>query len=173
MNILFVCTGNICRSPIAERLLDARARTAGLSAIRSASAGTRAMVNHPIHPASADALTALGGDPSNFRARQITKGIVLASDVILTMTNSHRDAVLGLAPQALSKTFLLTEASALIARFGACTFLELHNFRSHLRRGERPDIPDPIGLDPDYHSRVALQIDECLCAIVSLLAGAT
>jgi protein-tyrosine phosphatase len=62
LHILFVCTGNICRSPSAERL----ATAAGASA---SSAGTRAVIGHPMHPESARVLRDLGGDPDGFVAR--------------------------------------------------------------------------------------------------------
>ncbi len=59
MHVLFVCTGNICRSPTAERL------AAGLSSmadLRASSAGTRAVIAHPMHPDAAQALMDLGGE---------------------------------------------------------------------------------------------------------------
>src|SRR4051795_5389163 len=64
--VLFVCTGNICRSPIAERLLAARLPD---PSIRAASAGTRAMVGYGIDQTAAHVLRRLGGEPDGHGAR--------------------------------------------------------------------------------------------------------
>src|SRR4051812_10984921 len=73
--VLFVCTGNICRSPVAERVarafLDA-ALGAEAACIHLGSAGTRAVVGSGVHPDSAAVLAGLGGKPAGFAARQLT-----------------------------------------------------------------------------------------------------
>jgi protein-tyrosine-phosphatase len=115
--VLLMCTGNICRSALAERLgrayLDeALGEEAG--AIRLASAGTRAVVGSGMHPDSALVLRGLGAEPGNFRARQLADDFLAEADLILTMTRGHRSEFLAGAPRPLARTFTLREAAALI-----------------------------------------------------------
>ena len=97
MHVLFVCTGNICRSPIAERLSKAYAARLGINDFTASSAGTRAVIGHGIHHDAEFALQNLGGEASNFTARQLKPKVAAAADLVLTMTRSHRDMVLELA----------------------------------------------------------------------------
>src|SRR5690242_5006986 len=94
MRLLYVCTANRCRSPIAERL----ARARGFDA---SSAGTRAVVNCPMVAYAATALAELGGAPEEFRSRQVNVRMIDDADLVLTMTRQHRDHVLQLQPAAL------------------------------------------------------------------------
>lgn len=162
MRILSVCTGNICRSPTVERLLVAQAPANGLQDIQASSAGTRAVIGHPVHPEAAPVLERLGGDPSNFAARQLTAKIASAADLILTMTRAHRDAVLELAPHRLHRTFTLAEASRLISEHGARTVPDLAARRSLLIVDETLDIPDPIGQSPEVFAEIGSQIAHLL-----------
>ena len=162
MHILFVCTGNICRSPTAERLTAANiAQVEGTNVVTS-SAGTRAVIGHAIHPEAAPVLERLGGDPSDFVARQLTAKIASAADLILTMTRAHRDAVLELAPHRLHRTFTLAEASRLISEHGARTVPDLAARRSLLIADETLDIPDPIGQSPEVFAEIGSQIAHLL-----------
>lgn len=80
MRVLFVCTGNICRSPIGELLF--RMYTAGTS-IEVDSAGTHSLVGHEIDGSSAALLTSAGIDSSAFRSKQLTRQIAQGCDLIL------------------------------------------------------------------------------------------
>src|SRR6476620_12469959 len=71
VRILTVCTGNICRSPVAERLLQAGLDRMKPGAFEVESAGTRAMVGQPVQPSSADIIRSYGGTPEGFAARQL------------------------------------------------------------------------------------------------------
>ena len=86
--VLVVCTGNVCRSPLAERVGQAHLSRVlpDPKVLRLDSAGTRAVVGSGMDPASARALQALGGDPADFRAQQLTDAIVGSADLTLTMT---------------------------------------------------------------------------------------
>ena len=109
-----VCTGNICRSPVAERMLQA-----GLDAVRSGaflvgSAGTHAVVGAPVQPISARIIESRGGRPDGFAARQLTPGMLRDKDIILTMTAGHRSDVVRLAPSALRRTFTIREFARML-----------------------------------------------------------
>ena len=106
-SILFVCTANICRSSYAE--LAARVRD--VPGISFASAGTHALVGHPVDPPMAEELRRRGLDPSIHAARQLTGTLVEAADLVLVMSPRHRSFILEEWPGAARKTFLLGHAA--------------------------------------------------------------
>lgn len=169
LHILFVCTGNICRSPTAERLAAAYARRADILDLVSSSAGTRAVIEHPIHPYAAEVLKKLGGDPADFAARQLTAKIASGADLILTMTRDQRDAVLELAPQRLRSTFTLGEAARIASQSGVESISELARFRSQFGSYELTDVADPIGQNKQFFESVGSQIADLLTPILQLL----
>nr|WP_308214681.1 low molecular weight phosphatase family protein [Mycolicibacterium bacteremicum] len=162
-----MCTGNICRSPTAERLAAANSSTVD-AAITASSAGTHAVIGHPVHPHADKVLRDLGGDPDGFVARQLTGKIAAGADLVLTMSRAHRDAVLELAPQRLNRTFTLAEASRLVTEMDAQSVRDLALLRPHLSADETLDIPDPIGQSPDVFASVGRQIAELLPPILEL-----
>ncbi|WP_373462879.1 arsenate reductase/protein-tyrosine-phosphatase family protein [Arthrobacter pascens] len=109
VQILTVCTGNICRSPVAERLLHAGLDQVVPGGFVVSSAGTRAMVGDPMQPASADIVRTFGGNPDHFVARQLTGNILRGVDLVLTMTSGHRGEVLQLDASLLKRTFTIRE----------------------------------------------------------------
>lgn len=88
-------------------------------------AGIRAVIGHPIQHEAAAVIERLGGDASDFAARQLTAKIANDADLVITMTKAHRDAVLELAPRRLRKTFILSAASLLASHSGAETTEQL------------------------------------------------
>lgn len=166
LHVLFVCTGNICRSPTAERLTVTYAAERGISGLAVSSAGTRALIGHPIHPEAALALESLGVDSSNFVARQINQRIAADADLVLTMTRAHRDTVLEHAPHRLRRTFTLAEAARLVSDCGAQSVEDLATLRSSITADESFDISDPIGQSAEFFAAVAAQIAECLPPIL-------
>src|SRR3974390_196386 len=97
-NVLFVCTGNVCRSPMAEGLF--RAAIQGRDSYRVLSAGLGAMDGQPPSPHAVQAVKELGIDISNLRSRMLTPDLVQQADYIFGMTHSHIDTVAMLYPAA-------------------------------------------------------------------------
>jgi len=189
VHILFVCTGNICRSPTAERLTRAYADTHldDPSRLTAESAGTRAVYGSAMEPTSELVLRSLGGDGRNFQARQIDPEMVAAADVILTMTRQHRTRVLNTSPRSLPRTFTLREAQSLLERV-PCSGLsspkdldrrcrelvaEMGRQRAtrHSARPRSDDIRDPIGADPGTFVTVGEDIAESLTAWLDVCCG--
>ena len=109
IDILTVCTGNICRSPLAEQLL--RASLAPLD-VSVASAGTHAMVDEPMTADAAKLAASLGvpaDDSGAHRARWLTERHLSAPDLVLAMTREHRSYAVGLAPSVVRWAFTVRE----------------------------------------------------------------
>ena len=113
MNILTVCTGNICRSVLSCHLLAREARTRGLDWITVTSAGTRAQPWYRIYGILETILRDVEFDVSGHEATRITADMIKTSDLILVMTYEHRDDILTLAPDASEKVRLLKEFAGL------------------------------------------------------------
>jgi protein-tyrosine phosphatase len=126
------------------------------------------MIAHPIHRDAALVLAKLGGDASNFAARQLTSRIAIDADLVLTMTRRHRDTVLELAPRQLHRTFTLSEAARLASEFQAQSVADLAALRPQLAAHELSDIPDPIGQSAELHAKVGSQIADLLPPILEL-----
>jgi protein-tyrosine phosphatase len=168
MHILFVCTGNVCRSPMAERLAIAYGARSHIDDIRTSSAGTHALTGRPIQPYAARVLDELGGDTSHFAARQLTPTLAANADLVLTMTRAHRDDVLKVAPQQLHRTFTLSEAARLASEYGARSIEDLAAFRPQLPARGPSDIPDPMGQDKAFFAMVGAQIADLLPPVLEL-----
>lgn len=168
LHVLFVCTGNICRSPTAERLAQAYGDRHGVADLQVSSAGTRAVIGHEIHPDAAAVLESRGVPTSDFAARQITPKIASGADLILTMTKEHRDYVLRLVPRMLRRTFTLSEAAGLAAEFGAHDIADLAALRPRLLSHALEDVADPIGQDRDFFELICSQIAGLLPPILEL-----
>ncbi|TLH70249.1 arsenate reductase/protein-tyrosine-phosphatase family protein [Mycolicibacterium aubagnense] len=168
MRILFVCTGNICRSPIAERLSVAAAAPMGIADFTATSAGVHAMIGHPIHELAADVLVRLGGDPTGFTARQLTPPIAFDADLVLTMTEVQRTAVLELAPRQFRKTFTLGQAALLASTYGPRSVADLAALRPRLPEHHPAEVADPIGLDLETFEAVGQQIAALLPPVLTL-----
>ena len=95
-SILIVCTGNICRSPIAERILRSL-----LPEKRIDSAGTGALVDHPADQ-SAERISL-----ENHKGRQFSSAIARKYDLILVMEKVHQEQIARIAPEASGKTMLM------------------------------------------------------------------
>ncbi|WP_265522565.1 low molecular weight phosphatase family protein [Oerskovia flava] len=178
-SVLVVCTGNICRSPAADRLLAARLD----DSVSVSSAGTRALVGDPMTDSMARRVAAEGVDPHTFRSRQLTTPIVAAADVVITMTAEHRQAVLRLHPAALRSTFTFLELARLAggheAPAGAASDAErLRDLLAHAtglrarfaNTAHENDLADPYGRGEGAYDVAFAQITagvDALCSVVT------
>ena len=189
--ILIVCTGNICRSPFAERLLRSRLDAAlGVDAdrIEVGSAGTYGLVGEPMMPEAAHTLLQYGGDPDGFVARALSPEQVAQADLVLGLTREHRGAIVTMAPRALGCTLTLREYARLLggvsgADIAAAGPDPVQRMRAITeaalgRRGYAPpddplddDVPDPYGSGMPAYERAAALIDRALQVPLSLLSA--
>ena len=107
--VLVVCLGNICRSPMAEFLLRERLQQSDVphDGVQVASAGLAAMVGQPMESTAAQVMREHGVDGGSHRARQLTPTMLRDSDVVLVMEKSHVAEVRRMAPEFGGKVFLL------------------------------------------------------------------
>jgi protein-tyrosine phosphatase len=109
--ILVVCTGNVCRSPAAERLLASKLGPT----VHVASAGTRALVGQPISQPMAALLRDSSLEPERFEARRLSEQMLKEADLVLAMTRAQRGLVVELWPAAVRRTFTLREFARLLS----------------------------------------------------------
>lgn len=102
-----MCTGNICRSPMAEYLLRSRLDTIPGWQGRVCSAGVNALIGQPADETTAALMRSRGIDISEHRASQLHRQDLRQADLVLVMEDHHREAVFDLDPAARGKTFLL------------------------------------------------------------------
>jgi protein-tyrosine phosphatase len=112
--ILTVCTGNICRSPMTERLLAMGLDSLSPGQFVVASAGTGALVGSPIDSRAAGYVRVFGGSSEEFAARQLTPALFEGQDLVLALTREHRGRIVEMAPALVRKTFTLRELARLL-----------------------------------------------------------
>jgi protein-tyrosine phosphatase len=112
--VLFVCTGNVCRSPQVEALWRERF---GEVVVRLSSAGTHALVDEPMPQQSQVAAVAWGVDPlraAGHRARQLSAELLADTDLVIALTRAHRAEVVRTLPATNRRTVTLREAARLL-----------------------------------------------------------
>ncbi|TFC68591.1 low molecular weight phosphatase family protein [Cryobacterium sp. TMT2-4] len=112
-SILTVCSGNICRSPLAEQLL--RVGLASWPQVQLASAGTIGLTGQGMPAQAADLSRHFGGDPSAHVAQELTADHVQNADLVFAMSREHRRAIVELVPRAIRYTFTIREFARLVA----------------------------------------------------------
>lgn len=179
---MFVCTGNICRSPVAEQmfrqlLLDHA--IAGNLAVSSA--GTAAMVGSGTHAQSLSSLEKRGYTAQVVPAAQLTADMVEAADLILTSEVSHRASVVELSVRANRYVFTLKEFANLAdyereSRDQAFTggtlqerLAETITLRGFASPSDELDIEDPWGHSPEHFDAVAAETESNLQRIIGWL----
>jgi glycine hydroxymethyltransferase len=146
--ILFICTGNVCRSPMAEGLFRQAAGATGQ--FRVLSAGLGAVDGQPPTPHSVNAMKEIGIDISSQRSHALTADLVRQADYIFGMTHAHVDTIGLLYPAAAEKTFLLRE------------------FDDSLELFEK-DIPDPIGSPYPVYVHCRQQIQRGIASLLKFM----
>lgn len=108
MIVLFVCTGNTCRSPMAEGILKSIAKEKKLS-LEVKSAGISVFDGDNASRNSIEAMKKIGIDISKHKARQLHRDLVDEADLILTMSRPHKEIIISNFPSAKDKIFALLE----------------------------------------------------------------
>ena len=147
-NVLFVCTGNICRSPIAEGLF--RRLTGNRKDIEVASAGVHAVRGQPPSVYAVEVCASEGTDISGLRSQPLTGALVDQATHIFAMTGAHVETIQTLFPQSAEKTFLIRE----FEEPGTTVWR---------------DVPDPIGLGREVYEECARIIKNALPSVLAFV----
>ena len=140
--IMFVCSGNTCRSPMAEYALRFLIERERPGAAEVYSAGTLGLQGQPATRYAQEAGRVWDLDMSHHRNQPLTGELIERADLIFAMAPEHHQEILEIVPKAAAKTYLLK------------------NFPDNSGTGER--VEDPIGMDLDTYNGVFLEIGEYL-----------
>ena len=146
--VLFICTGNVCRSPMAEGIFRQAVRRRGDYQVLSAGLG--AAGGQPPSAHAVQGVKELGIDISSLRSRMLTAELVQKADYIFAMTHSHLDTLVMLYPEAAEKTFLLREFDETLDSF-------------------EKDISDPIGGSYAVYLNCRDQIEQGIASLLGFI----
>lgn len=146
-HVLFVCTGNTCRSPMAEGLF--RKAIAGRADFVVSSAGVAAAKGAPVSTETQEILRQRGVSLDGFGSRPVSGAILEAASHVFAMTEGHLAVLETRFPEHADKYFLVREFSGI----------------SDKRQGI--DVPDPIGMGPAAYEEVAKVLDAAIPAIIA------
>ncbi len=156
VSILYVCTGNICRSPLGEAQLRDYAASRGLGErLVVSSAGTHAWDGNPATPEAIIAGARHGLDLTGHRAREVRRSIIDAADIILTMTRQHYNFLLHSFRESKNKLYL--------------ALLFLREFEGQPQAAT--EVPDPIGESVGFYLDVLEMLKPTLPGILSAALG--
>ncbi|MDD5422156.1 MAG: low molecular weight protein arginine phosphatase [Candidatus Omnitrophota bacterium] len=153
-SVLFVCTGNSCRSVMAEGLLKKRLKELGKTGIEVKSAGVRAIAGFPPTDETISVMKESGADVSGHKSKNLTDEMIKASDIILVMEPLHKFDVIRRVPDAASKTYILQE------------FADKGKSGKHEKES---GVPDPIGNTIDYYKKCLDVINKEINKIAEML----
>jgi protein-tyrosine phosphatase len=188
-SVLLVCTGNICRTPMAEGFLreHLHARSPG-ETIAVGSCGVIAVDGNPPTPEAVRAAGERDVDIAAQRARRLSTPLVERSDLVIAMSQEHVAEVVRLVPSAVSKTFTLKELLYLARDLPAVApveggergddeLLRARVAEAHALRQRRPtsgldlDVSDPLGMSLETYRATAWELDTLLGELVEALLG--
>lgn len=149
-DILVICTGNICRSPMADGYLRMRLDQDGLADINVSSAGTLGFVGNHASREAIQAAKISGFSITNHKSSSITEDRTERADMVLVMSKDHATYFLSHFPHAMDKIFLLGEFSSIIPG---------------------SEIEDPIGLPLDYYLTTLDKIKNCVDNLVCWISN--
>jgi protein-tyrosine phosphatase len=190
--VLHVCMGNICRSPMAERLLARavrdRAGELGDELVRSVSAGTGGWhEGEEMNPPAARQVRARGGSVTGFEARKLRGDFIDEADLVLTATADQFDYVVALRPDAADRTFVMGEFGRLlgavdqsalppaaaspdaVAERGAAIVEAVRRLRGNDSPLAGDDLDDPWGRGDQTFQRIGDEIEDTTVPFAQLL----
>ena len=149
-HVLMVCTGNICRSPMAEGILQTMLPPALQSVVAVRSAGTHGLHGNRAEPFAIQAAAAHGADINGHRARILDAPMIRSADLILAMENFH-----------------LRKINDLL--FFRCRYAQLLGSFADAQRN--PEIEDPYGLSLSAYETSAKAIAACMPGLINDIRG--
>ena len=176
--VIVVCTGNVCRSPIAEGLLRRATKRRPVDApVTVSSAGTAGWEGSPATPEAVEAAAERGVDISGHVAARLRPGMAADADLVLCMAGQHRDLIVRDEPEAAGRTFTLKELVRLLeggaraAATPAARIAAAAAARGGAEAGEHQDedIADPLGLPLDGYRAIASELDDWIARLVPAL----
>jgi protein-tyrosine phosphatase len=171
-NVLFVCTGNLCRSPTAEGLAVRELKGYPGVPLRFTSAGSHAMEGGPAATRAVAAAGERGASLERHHARELTRRRVRAADLILCMSADHRPYVIAFDRSAARRTFVLASFTRAVSQWAwlASSPSELVAMAAeHVRELPGDDIEDPLGRPPAAYAACAERLDGLVTALVNAL----
>jgi protein-tyrosine phosphatase len=170
--VLFVCTGNICRSPTAEALARRELARYPGAPIQLSSAGSHALEGNLAASRSMLAASSRGASLERHFARELTRRRVRAADLILCMAAEHRPFVLSHDRAAASKTFLLASFARVASQWDwlATSPADLVTLAAeHAREQPGDDIDDPLGQSAQAYAACAERLDSLVTPVIAAL----
>ena len=155
MNILFICTGNMCRSPFGEYALKAKLEQAPVKPSMPVTVGSAGTMATDDHPAATDAVTHavdFGYDLEPHRARQVNEELLDRADLVLVMDRSHEQMIMTFWSHHREKLRFMTEFDP-------------------KGKGKKKDVVDPYGGSARGYRKCFTLIDRCVDGLVESLGA--